>query len=245
MITMSPDEDYKLTPEEEEIFKMYYQAGSIYIKNTPMSLDELALKHGTDKSSRGHSYAKYYDMLFEKLMYAPVNLLEIGIDKGDSLKMWREYFHLGVIHGIDIRGDYEYLHDHRTKTHVVDHSSKADLIAFGEQHGQHFNIIIEDGSHQSADSILTFETLFPYLKSGGFYAIEDVLCDYDPRWNKGGSSIEYFKNLIDDVNMNGNIPSDSICANKTDVVKKYAVTYFQEHIEWMFSSCGLFIIKKI
>lgn len=217
-----------------------------------MTLDELAIKYGTDKSSRGHNYCKYYEMFFRPLLPHIPNLLEIGIDKGDSLKMWAHYFIGGDIHGIDIRDGYEYLAEwsnsygfSKINTHLVDHSNKADLMMFGMQHDQYFDIIIEDGSHMSADSILTFETLFPYIKPGGYYCCEDVLCDYDSRWNKGQSSIAYFKKLIDDVNMGGVIPNDAICANKSEAIKKYNGSYFQNNIEWVFSACGLFIIKKI
>lgn len=214
-----------------------------------MTLDELAIQYGTDKSSKGHNYCKYYEMFFHGLIVKPINLLEIGIDKGDSLKMWWFYFgnHLSDIHGIDIRGGYEYItDDHKNiKTHIVDHSNKADLIMFGMGHDQYFDIIIEDGSHMSADSILTFETLFPYLRSGGYYCIEDMLCDYDSRWNEGVSSLDRVRQMVGEVNMNGLVSNDAICANKFDAIKKYAGTYFENNIEFIFVSMGLCIIKKL
>lgn len=216
-----------------------------------MTLDELALKYETDKSSKGHNYCQYYEMFFEPMRQNHIALLEIGIDKGASIKMWADYFYNGGIHGIDIRNGYEYLHDHytdhrkRIKTHVVDHSNKADLILFGERYDGFFDIIIEDGSHMSEDSILTFETLFPYLDRGGFYVIEDMLCDYDQRWNKGVSSLDRVRQMVGEINMNGLVSNDAICANKIEAVKKYAGTYFENNIEFIFVSMGLCIIKKI
>lgn len=223
-----------------------------------MTLDELAIKYGTDKSSKGHNYCKYYEMFFNPLRSFQSsnarmpNLLEIGIDKGDSLKMWAHYFNGGDIHGIDIRDGYEYLAEwsksygfSKINTHMVDHSNRADLIMFGMQYDQYFDIIIEDGSHMSADSILTFETLFPHLRSGGYYVIEDMLCDYDQRWNKGESSLDRVRKMVGEVNMNGLVSNDAICANKFDAIKKYAGTYFENNIEWIFCSMGLCIIKKI
>jgi hypothetical protein len=245
MRTYTSNEITGMTPED--VLKIYHQTGCIYIKDTPMTLDELALKHGTDKSSLGHNYCKYYEMFFAPLSSEPrINLLEIGIDKGDSLIMWKDYFgpH-SDIHGIDIRGDYEYLNKRFINTHVVDHSNKADLFMFGIGYDQYFDIIIEDGSHQSADSILTFETLFPYLRSGGYYCIEDMLCDYDSRWNKGVSSLDRVRQMVGEVNMNGLVSNDAICANKIEAVKKYNGTYFEENIEWVFQSMGLCIIKKM
>lgn len=213
--------------------------------DTMKSLDELGVMFGTDKSSRGHSYLQYYEMFFDPLRYRPINLLEIGIDKGDSVRTWKEYFPHSEIHGIDIRGDYEYLNQEGIKTHIVDQSKLQDLLSFGVQYDQYFDIIIDDGSHQSDDMILSFKTLFPFLKSGGFYCVEDLLCDYDDRWNKGTSAIRYFERRIGDVHMNGSIPNDSICADKKVKSKKHAKGYFEENIEYIFTSCGLVIIKKV
>ena len=40
--------------------------------------------------------------------------------------------------------------------------------------GVAFDIIIDDGSHASYHQQLSFKTLFPTLKSGGIYSIEDL-----------------------------------------------------------------------
>jgi len=208
-----------------------------------MTLDDLAIKYGTDKSSKGHSYCQYYDMILTPIRKQPVKLLEIGIDKGASLLMWRDYFENGEIHGIDIRDGYEYLNG--VTTHVVDQSSFADLFFFGEQYPYYFDIVVDDGSHMSSDMIKTFSLLFQYLKPSGYYIIEDLLCDYDDRWNKGESVIEYIKNMIGEVNMNGIIPNSHICANKKEAIAKYKANYFETNIEWVFAACGTVIIKKI
>lgn len=208
-------------------------------------LCKLAKKYGTDKGADQHNYTPYYSIFFEALKFVPLNLLEIGIDKGASVQMWNDYFKSGEIHGIDLRGDYQYLFDEGITTHIVDQSKKGELIVFGEQYKDYYSIIVDDGSHASDDQIITFEILFPYLKSGGYYCVEDLLCDYDSRWNKGRSSIEYFKQLVSDVNMNGLVSNDRICANKHDAVKRYKGTYLQNNIEFAFYSMGLLIIKKI
>lgn len=213
-----------------------------------MTLSELAEKHGTDKGMKQHGYTQYYSMFFDAVREKENNLLEIGIDKGGSIKMWQDYFPNSRIYGIDLRSDYEYLLDHRTSTHIVDQSNKGELIVFASQFPEgHFNIIVDDGSHKSSDMILTFETLFPYLASGGYYVIEDLLCNYDERWKAIGEFgiIDRIKNMVDEVNMDGAIPNSHICANKKEAVKKYDAGYFHKNIEWTFSACGTTIIKKI
>jgi len=213
------------------------------------TLDAIAVSTGTDKSSKAHSYCQYYDMILESLRFKQNNLLEIGIDKGDSLRMWKEYMPHSMIHGIDIRGGYGYLEElGGIYTHIVDQSNKGALIVFASQFEEgYFNVIVDDGSHESKDMILTFETLFPYLASGGYYIIEDLLCNYDERWRAIGEFgiIDRIKNMVDEVNMDGAIPNSHICANKQEAVKKYDAGYFHKNIEWTFNACGTTIIKKI
>lgn len=209
-----------------------------------MKLDECAILYETDKSNKGHFYTQYYEIFFESLRDKEINLLEIGIDKGASLRMWADYFENGTIVGLDIDDKSQYRTD-KIDTAILDQSSKEQLEQFGKEYDQCFDIVIDDGSHESNHQILTFEVLFPYLKQGGLYCCEDLLCDFDSRWNKGKSSIEYFKSLISDVNMGGQISNYHICANKKEQVKKYSGTYFELNIEWVFNSCGLCIIKKL
>jgi len=210
-----------------------------------MTLDELALKYGTDKSSKGHNYMPYYEIFFQHLPKS-TNLLEIGVDKGDSVLMWREYFPDGEIHGIDIRGDYEYLHEKGIHTHIVDQSSEAELKVFGSKYDGFFDVIACDGSHECDDDILTFNTLFPYLKPGGLYVWEDLLCSYDKsRWGKNADSYDRIRQMVGEVGMNGLVDNNRICANKFDAIERYSGTYFENHIKFVFKSMGLCIIKKI
>jgi hypothetical protein len=55
--------------------------------------------------------------------------------------------------------------------------------------------------------IFSFEKLFDALKSDGVYVIEDSVTAYWPEYEGGfrkeNTSVEYCKNLIDDVNFNG------------------------------------------
>lgn len=74
-----------------------------------MTLDELAIKYGTDKSSKGHGYCKIYDSYFKDLRKENINFLELGvggynhIDKGgNSHRMWYDYFAYGIVHSCDI-----------------------------------------------------------------------------------------------------------------------------------------------
>lgn len=44
-----------------------------------------------------------YENYFKELRLKKINILEIGIDKGDSLRIWRDYFPNANICGVDIK----------------------------------------------------------------------------------------------------------------------------------------------
>ena len=65
-----------------------------------------------------------------------------------------------------------------------------------------FDIVIDDGSHVPEHQIATFKTLWPALRGGGLYAVEDIETSY---WRRGvkmynqavaGSVVSYFEHLI-------------------------------------------------
>jgi hypothetical protein len=158
-----------------------------------------------------HSYTPIYQQHFQHLQYRPITLLEVGVGGdsptwgGASLRMWRDFFPRGQIHGVDIaekRIDETRIHIHRG-----DQSDRAFLRDLARQHGP-FDIIIDDGSHINAHIRTTFEVLFvEHLRPGGTYVIEDMATAYLPELGGGKpgypkTSVELVKDLIDDVNRN-------------------------------------------
>jgi demethylmacrocin O-methyltransferase len=134
-----------------------------------MSLSELGLKYGTDKGTI-HGYLPVYESYLEGLRQTTRSLLEIGVDKGSSLMMWREYFPNAIISGLDVlfipmtRWDRIQLH--------VGNSTDANVA---EQFGdESFDVIVDDGSHAASHQILTLCWFWPKLKKGGMYFIEDI-----------------------------------------------------------------------
>lgn len=262
--TVQNDEDYKQVVERFEQIKdakkgdpdhteKLFLANLIQqyeekLWNMPQqrTLHEIATSCGTDKGPLGHNYTPYYDMFFAPLRDKYINLLEIGVWEGASLKMWEEYFPNGGITGLDIHEKSQY-DTQRIVTIQKDQSKKEALFSIQDYVSELISIIIDDGSHNAEDQILSFETLFPVLRPGGMYCVEDTLCSYDKeRWGKNGSFIEYIAKLTGDVNMNGKMSNYEICANKKQQVNKYGtLTTFERNIEWVFVSCGLCIVKKL
>jgi len=156
------------------------------------SLDDIALTHGTDKASDVHDFASRYDRYFCHLRDEEISLLELGIYQGASLKMWEDYFLKGKVFGFDIqipRYDGEATLIQGNQSNLDD---LADLVALTGQ----VDIIIDDGSHLHADQVTSFECLWEYVKSGGYYVIEDIHTSY----GGGGIDLDYLYGLIDRVN---------------------------------------------
>lgn len=167
-------------------------------------LDNLAIKYKSDKSSRYHNYAVKYDKILSSFRFSFSSVLEIGVAQGQSIRMWVDYFTNATIHGADISKASEICekYSNRIKFHLLDQRDEAQLKNM-EQFSP-FDLVIDDGNHFWMEQILTFQTLFPYVRKGGIYIIEDTSTSYWKEYkNNPISTVEYFKNLIDEVNFKG------------------------------------------
>jgi hypothetical protein len=131
-----------------------------------MTLDDLALKYGTDKSSIAHNYCQFYERTLPK---NPCKLLEIGVLKGGSIRMWKEYFPDCEIHGLDLFIDNPIPDINGVVWHK---GNQCDYVLLDALRKEDFDIIIDDGSHNSRDQMMTFFGLF----NGKHYYIEDTHC---------------------------------------------------------------------
>lgn len=207
------------------------------------SLDEIAISTGTDKNSNCHNYSPYYSIFFDPIRSRTLNLLEVGIYNGDSLRLWREFFPNAMIYGGDIV-DCSKHNEERIKTLIMDQSSQQSLLSVRTQL-PFMDIIILDGSHQSSDDILSFETLWAHLNSGGYFVIEDTLCGHFSQWVKDRSIIDRVSQMLYETDMGGKVDQNYLCSNKRNERAKYELNQFEQQIEFVFKSCGLVIVKKL
>lgn len=142
----------------------------------PESLDRLYVKHGSDKSSQCHGYARQYSALFERFRKLPgFRYLEIAVNDDRSAVAMREWFpNAERIVRIDLLGNN--LVDLDTGVVSVKGSATdIDLLnRVAREHGP-FDLIIDDGTHIFGDVVRTFEHAFPVLlRDGGTYIVEDT-----------------------------------------------------------------------
>jgi hypothetical protein len=136
------------------------------------SLDQIAVLQATDKSSVEHDYARHYEHAFQKFRGEPIELLEIGVASGASLRMWESFFSAATVIGVDIIADCERYAGGRKRVEIGSQFDDSFLASLKEKYSP--TIIIDDGSHQAEHVIFTFEHLFDAVRPGGCYVIEDL-----------------------------------------------------------------------
>lgn len=182
-----------------------------------MNLNNLTDTYDTDKIENA-SYLSNYQEFFSELAQAEICLLELGIHRGGSLKLWKDYFPKGLIVGLDI--DAVELSDKsgRIRTYQGSQDDTALLDKIGRETAPSgFDVIIDDCSHIAALSRVSFWHLFErHLKSGGLYVIEDWGTGYWDAWADGAryqvsskdqchshdfGMVGFIKELIDELGM--------------------------------------------
>jgi cephalosporin hydroxylase len=148
-------------------------------------LDVLAFKYNTDKriGANNHGYTEiYFDQLNDKRDKVR-KVMEIGIHKGGSLKMWRDFFPLADVYGLDNHRELLFEAD-RIKSVFAEQDEELSLIEARKEIGDNFDLMIDDGSHEIKDQLLSFKVFWPSVKVGGIYVIEDVFVENMERVQK-------------------------------------------------------------
>lgn len=139
-----------------------------------MRSDRLSLDaYQTDKIR--HGYLEVYDEVMAPWIDKEIKLLELGVDRGGSLKLWRDYFPRGTIVGIDRKLPQNFQSEERIQVFQGNHGNSRFLSEVANKTAPDgFDIIIDDASHIGEKAKRAFWHLFDHhLKLGGLYAIED------------------------------------------------------------------------
>lgn len=133
-----------------------------------MKISEILVTYETDKA-KGHNYGESYDEIFSWFhKNAPLDILEIGAQKGGSLMAWKDYFFNAKVTGIDI-----------VDVRMEEYKNRKDITFILKDIKQfvpdkQYDIVIDDGSHFFEDVEHAVKTLLPNLRVGGVMIIEDV-----------------------------------------------------------------------
>lgn len=138
----------------------------------PGDLDAIGLRAGTDKSSKYHGYLTVYEQHVAHLRNEDMTVLEVGVHKGASTRMWEEYFPNAQIVGVDISPACKELEGGRIRVELGDQGDLDFIGSLADRYSP--RIIIEDGSHRWGHQITSFEILYPVVEPGGVYVVEDI-----------------------------------------------------------------------
>jgi hypothetical protein len=153
-----------------------------------MSLLAIADQIGQPNSGTKPSWMyEQYDRYLSDLSKHPIVLMELGVYTGESLKVFASFFSNGRVIGVDCE-------DHRVDLSAYSNAT----LAFGDQRDgawlaalamreapDGLDIVIDDASHRGAWSFTSYCALFPLLKPGGLYIIEDWGTGYIEDWPDG------------------------------------------------------------
>jgi len=154
-----------------------------------------------------HDYSGVYQHHLAQRRREELTVVEIGVGGqeidtagGASLRMWRTYLPKAQIIGVDLYRKRLPLDDRIT----ILQGDQADL-SFLEELSRRgpFDLIIDDGSHRGDHINITFDALWPHVRKGGLYVIEDLETAYDPDYGGGPpgtstTSISLLKKIIDE-----------------------------------------------
>jgi O-antigen biosynthesis protein len=175
--------------------------------DSKLPLSSIFIKHAGNLSDKWEHYLAIYDAEMARFRNAgrPITLLEIGVQNGGSLQVFARYLPKGSsILGIDVDPACAELSlGPNIRIAIVDAGDSAALdAALGNER---FDIILDDGSHQSDQIITALRTCFDRLRPGGLYIIEDLHASYWAAFGGGfrreNAAVESLKALVDALNV--------------------------------------------
>lgn len=187
-----------------------------------------------------HKWMHYFDIYhrhFNAYRGKPITVVEFGVYHGGSVQMWKHYFGKKArIIGIDINPQCKDLEEKQIEIYIGDQEDRAFLRKLRKEVGP-IDILIEDGGHTMKQQITTFEEMFPAVKDGGVYLVEDLHTsywkEYGGKYKKPGTFIEYSKHLIDQIN-----------AYHSKDKKNHPVTSYTKQIQGMHIYDSIIVFDK-
>ena len=193
-----------------------------------LSLSQVSSKSGSDKHV--HGFTDFYETYIQGL--DPQVVCEIGMgglipshwpmyqhieqdNPGGSSRMWLKYFPNAKVYVLDnfsqvseedvqrVIEEVEKSSAGRYKLLEGDQSLRTDLQKYIDAIGQEIDFLVDDGGHKMQQQQLSFAMLFPKIKSGGLYAIEDLhTSNYNPgpKWgvqaDRSNTTLTMLENFI-------------------------------------------------
>lgn len=137
----------------------------------------------TDKITVQGFYPHYLRIAAD--LGASARVCEIGVDQGESLRMWQALFPLGDVAGVDINAGATWPEGTTRIEARQDDPALPGMVGPRE-------LIVDDASHLGGPTTATFNLLWPCVTPGGYYVIED----WWDHWGMKDSMLPVVQNLL-------------------------------------------------
>lgn len=139
-----------------------------------------------DFVTREQKFWEIYNAYLPKKRSTRFDLVEIGVFWGESIKVFAEHYFNARILGLDLKmNEIDFSKYKNVSYETCDQANKTHMIEVVSKFSAAPDIIIDDASHIGSLTLSTFQTLFPLLKNGGLYIIEDWMTGYRDDWADG------------------------------------------------------------
>ncbi|MGH7040532.1 MAG: class I SAM-dependent methyltransferase [Acetobacteraceae bacterium] len=169
------------------------------------SLCEIAQQtYSGDVGTKKPDYYQRYDTFFRNNYFRPTAILEVGVHRGESTKVFATAYPEAKIVALDLNryDDVDFSGFPNVVYLQADQSDRPRLATIlDREFPSGFDLVIDDASHIGAYSRATFDAVFPRLTPGGIYIIEDWGTGYFDDFVDGGRFQDYPLSFRD-----GNIP---------------------------------------
>jgi hypothetical protein len=154
-------------------------------------------------SIKWKSYFEVYNNIFQEYKDKKVTFVEVGIDRGGSLFIWKDFFsNDSRIIGIDTNPEAKKLEEHGFEIFIGDQSNESFWSDFYKKVGN-IDILLDDGGHKNIEQIITTTSSLPYINNGGKIVIEDTHASYIKKHYRNPSifsSMNFFNLIVDSIN---------------------------------------------
>ncbi len=145
----------------------------------------------TDKEFYHNYITEYYEKEFGDKKQTPLNMLEIGMYRGGSIRLWLEWFEKLHVVGIDSNRSYFFGEISNPNAQILFKDAYSSDTAAGFE-DNFFDYVIDDGPHSLESQIHAVRLWLSKVKPGGKIIIEDV---------RSGGTAESIKHAVSDMDI--------------------------------------------
>jgi len=123
-------------------------------------------------------YFHLYHKHFHRYRGTNFTFLEVGVQSGGSILMWKHYFGPSMHYiGIDINPRALQFATEGVEIIIGDQSSREFWRSFKASH-PHIDVLLDDGGHTMQQQKVTYEEMYGHVVANGIFACEDLHTSY-------------------------------------------------------------------